>query len=31
MSPSGSDGAAVPEADTHARMTNEVVKVNSVN
>jgi len=25
------DGAAVPEADAHARMTNEVIKVNSVN
>lgn len=25
------DGAAVPEVDTHASMTNEVIKVNSVN
>lgn len=25
------DGAALPEADTRARMTNEVIKVKSVN
>lgn len=25
------DGAAVPDVDAHAKMTNEVIKVNSVN